>query len=81
MLFKESLAQDVEQTLKDSKNILRNDPATLSGSIGANSVLYQSYGIAPRRDPFYWVLNANLNLTLFNKVSVPFTAVITQQET
>jgi len=80
MLFKESLAQDVEQTLRDSKNILREDPVSVTGSVGASSVLYRAYGIAPRRDPFYWVLNANLNITLFNKVSIPFTAVITQQD-
>jgi hypothetical protein len=80
MLLKEGLAQDVEQAFKDSKNILKEDPVSVTGSIGANAVFYQPYGIAPRRDPFYWVLNANLNISLFNKVSVPFSAVITQQD-
>ena len=80
MILKQGLAQDVEQTLKDSKNILKENPVSVTGSIGANAVGYNAFGIAPRRDPFYWVLNANLNITLFNKVSVPFTAVITQQD-
>lgn len=80
MLFKESLAQDVEQAWQNSKNILKEPSVSIAGSIGANSIFYQAHGIAPRRDPFYWVLNANLNFTLFNKVSIPFTAVITQQD-
>ena len=72
-------AQDIEKVIADTKTALR-DPVTVSGSIGASAVFYRSFGIQPRRDPFYWVLNANLNFTLFNKVSVPFTAVFTQQD-
>lgn len=79
-LFKKSLAQDLEQSVKDAKTVLKQEPASIQGSIGANTVFYNANGIAPRRDPFYWVFNANLNLTLFNKVSLPFTAVITQQD-
>ncbi len=79
-VFTKVLAQDVEQSLKDAKNTFKQDPVSVNGSIGANTVFYNAQGIAPRRDPFYWVLNANLNISLFNKVSVPFTAVITQQD-
>ncbi|WP_317899297.1 hypothetical protein [Aurantibacillus circumpalustris] len=80
MILNKGLAQDVEQTLKDTKNIFKEDPVSLTGSIGANATLYNADGIAPRRDPFYWSFNANINVTLFNKVSMPLTAVITQQD-
>lgn len=80
MLFKKSLAQDLEQSVKDAKTVLKQEPASLNGSIGANTVFYKANGIVPRRDLFYWVFTANLNLTLFNKISLPFTAVVTQQD-
>ncbi|PBQ32315.1 hypothetical protein CNR22_11220 [Sphingobacteriaceae bacterium] len=80
MILNKGFAQDVEQTLRNVKNIPNEVPLSVTGSIAANMVFYKADGIAPRRDPFYWTLNANLNLTLFNKVNVPFTAVITQQD-
>jgi hypothetical protein len=76
----EYLSQDIEQTVKDARNILRKEVVSASGSIGASSVFYRAEGIQPRRDPFYWVLNANLNFTIFDKISVPFSAVITQRD-
>ncbi len=78
LLTVDYLSQDIEQTVKDARNILHKEVVSVSGSIGASSVLYRAEGIQPRRDPFYWVINANLNFTLFDKISVPFSAVITQ---
>jgi hypothetical protein len=75
----EGLSQDVLQTIDETKKNLKQ-PLAVTGSLGANSVFYRVTGIAPRRDPFYWVVNANLTFLLFNKISVPFTAVITQQD-
>ncbi len=74
------LGQDIEQSVAEAKNIFKQEAVSATGSIGANTVFYKPYGIAPRRDPFYWVVNANLNISLFNKITVPFTAVITQQD-
>lgn len=74
------MAQDIEKSVSEAKNLFKADPVSITGSIGANAVGYKSYGIQPRRDPFYWTINANLSVSLFNKVSVPFTAVITQQD-
>lgn len=76
-------AQDVEQKLKELKelkNILKEEPLSVTGSIGANTTFYQPYGIQPRRDPFFWSVNANLTFSILNKVTIPFTAVITQQD-
>jgi hypothetical protein len=72
-------AQDVENVLDNTKKAL-TDPVTISGSIGASSVFYRSFGINPRRDPFYWVVNANLNISILNKVQIPLSAVLTQQD-
>jgi hypothetical protein len=72
--------QDIEQTLEEGKKTIRQDPIAVSGSIGAASVIYKANGIQPRRDPFYWITNANLTFLLFNKISVPFNAVVTQQD-
>lgn len=75
-----SCAQDVEQTLKNVKDITKQDPITVNGSLSASSVFYEAFGIKPRRDPFYWVFNANLTINLFNKISVPFSGTFTQQD-
>lgn len=74
------MSQDVEQILKETKNIFKQEAFSTTGSLGASTVFYQAQGVAPRRDPFYWVINANLTITLLNKVSVPFSAVLTQQD-
>ncbi|MBL7932699.1 MAG: hypothetical protein JNL60_12395 [Bacteroidia bacterium] len=79
-MFESVLAQDIEQSVSEAKNLFKQEPISCTGSIGANAVFYKPYGIQARRDPFYWVLNANLNISLFNKINVPFTAVITQQD-
>jgi hypothetical protein len=79
-IFPAARAQDIEETWRQGKKRIKEDPFSISGSVGLNSVAYRPYGIAPRRDPLYWVLNANTTVTLFNTVSVPFTAVVTQQD-
>lgn len=73
-------AQDVEKTFKDLKELKNQDPLGMSGTLSASSVFYSAKGIKPRRDPFYWVINANVTFTLFDKVSVPFSATFTQQD-
>lgn len=80
LLLKEGRAQDIEQTANQLKATLKQDPLTITGSLGANTVFYTAQGISPRRDPFYYVFNANLNISLFNKISMPLSAVITQQD-
>lgn len=78
-LIKTSLAQNIEQEVKKIKNLGEQTPLDISGSIGVNTLFYQANGIAPRRDPFFYSIYANLTLTLFNSVSVPFTAIVTKQ--
>ncbi len=79
-LIKTGLAQNIEQEVHKIKNIGKQTPLDISGSIGLNTLFYEANGIAPRRDPFFYSINANLNLKLFNAVSVPFTAIVTRQK-
>lgn len=79
MLTKTSLSQNIEKSVADAKSIVKQDPLIINGNISASTVFYQANGIAPRRDPFYWAINANVSFSLFNKISVPFTAVFTKQ--
>lgn len=75
-----SSAQDVEESIKKIKELPNQDPLTMNGSLNASSVFYKAYGIKPRRDPFYWVINANLTFSLYNKITIPFSATFTQQD-
>lgn len=73
-------SQDVEEVLQSAKNLLKSDPFSFSGNIAANTTFYTAQGIENRRDPFFWSLNANLNLTAFGKISCPITFTLTQQD-
>lgn len=55
----------------------------LSGGLNLNSTYYTVKGIESRRDPFYWMASANLNLTWnspIGLISAPFSASFSQQE-
>lgn len=71
--------QDLESEMKNLKTSVKENPVKVSGSLGASSTYYEAQGISPRRDPFYYVLNANLQISILNKISIPFSAVFTQQ--
>lgn len=45
----------------------------ISGSIGVNTINYSSVGIDNPRDPFFWQVNANLNIKV-GILSIPFSA-------
>lgn len=54
-------------------------PLKVNGGINAQTVFYGVDGIEARRDPFFWVVNANLTLN-FLGVSAPFSATFSSQE-
>lgn len=72
MLCSTSYAQDLG-------NIGKSKPVKVNGGINANTVFYGISGAEARRDPYFWVLNANLNINVLG-VDVPFSATITSQE-
>ena len=67
-----SQAQDLEK-ISEQKII------KISGGISANTTFYNAWGIDNRRDPFYWMLSANLNLNILGIIQAPFSVTISQQ--
>lgn len=65
-------AQDVEEVIK-------TQPISYSGGISFNNTLYAASGIENRRDPYYWILNADINFDFFGVVSAPFSMTLTSQ--
>lgn len=75
-----SFAQNIEQVYSDTKGLLKNDPLNFSGGINANMTFYDAQGIENRRDPFYWSVSGNLNISVFGKISCPLSFTVTQQD-
>ncbi len=67
-------------TAQDISKVKKSKPVKVSGSIGATAGFYKSYGREARRDPFFYLLNANLNIKL-GGINIPFSAIYSQQET
>lgn len=55
-------------------------PITVSGGLGAQTIFYQSTNPNAYRKPFSYILNGNLNVTLFNVVSMPLSFTYSEQE-
>ncbi len=65
-------AQDIEK-ISESKAI------GYSGGVNITQTAYGASGMESRRDPYSWVVNANLNLTLFGVIDAPFSAHFTNE--
>jgi len=52
------------------------DPFVLSGGVGLNLRSYSASGVDPRQDPFFYGLNANLNMRIY-KFNLPFSLMVT----
>ena len=52
--------------------------AKLSGGIGGSLVGYDTKGQAAQRPPFYWIVNANVNIDIYG-MAIPFSATFTSQ--
>ena len=59
---------------QDLEKIGKDDIFKYSGGLQFSSMAYGTKGMENRRDPFFYTINANLNLTLFNVVNVPLSA-------
>lgn len=73
-------AQDIEKEYASVKQSLKSEPISVSGTAGFSSSYYVVNGISPRRDPFLSVFSANLQITLLNKITVPFSMLISTKE-
>jgi hypothetical protein len=58
---------------------LAKDNVKVSGGFGGMGTSYTSIGVPAQRDPYFWQLNANINVQI-GGVSIPFSAVLNQQE-
>ena len=56
------------------------DPFTSSGGIGLGLRSYSAQGTEERQDPFFYSLNANLNLRIY-KINFPFTLMVSAKNT
>ena len=56
------------------------DPFTSSGGIGLSMRSYSATGVEDRQDPFFYSLNANLNIRLY-KINFPFTLLVSARQT
>ena len=52
--------------------------AKISGGIGGSMVGYNTKGQESQRPPFYWVVNANINIDVYG-MAIPFSATFTSQ--
>lgn len=61
------------------EKIGKKDMITIGGGMNLNSIFYDAFGFTPRRDPFTWYFNGNLNITILD-VSLPFTYSYSNQQ-
>lgn len=74
LFFSSVHGQDIENLLEEKKYVKVN------GGVTANTTFYDANGIENRRDPFYWMLNANINFNILGIIQAPFSMTISQQE-
>lgn len=63
---------------QDLSNISEVKPVTINGGASFSQVWYGAQNINEQRPPYFWVLNANLNINLYS-VAIPFSATFTSQ--
>ena len=64
--------------LISQNNTEKKDNFKISGGLGATQTFYNVNGIENRRDPYFWLVNANLNISI-KGINIPFTASFSQQ--
>jgi len=65
---------------QDIEKVIKAKPVSISGGIGVNLGAYRAFGTENRRDPFQYLLTANLNIKLFDVIHIPLGASFSQQE-
>ena len=63
---------------QDLSDLSQVKPLTVNGGASFSQVWYGAQNINEQRPPYFWVLNANLNINLYS-VAIPFTATFTSQ--
>jgi len=64
-------AQDIEQ-------VIHNKPLNFSGGLNASGTFYHSNAESFSRDPFFWTINGNFNLSVYGVVDVPISFILSK---
>ncbi len=64
---------------QDLESFKLKEAVKVSGGIGAQTTFYNAQGMDPKRGPFFWQFNANLNFNIGGVISAPFSATISSQ--
>lgn len=63
---------------QELSGMTKKDLFKVNGSVAATGVGYAMEGAPSRRDPFYWMINANINIRVAG-IDMPFSATFSQQ--
>lgn len=64
-------AQNVEQ-------VLHNKPLQISGGVNASSKFHNTSASNSHYDPFFWLINGNLNLSVYGIINVPLSFIVSK---
>ena len=64
---------------QDLEKINWKQPIKVTGGLNITNTFYESKGMAARRDPWYWLINGNINATVFGVIAVPISFQVSQQ--
>lgn len=56
------------------------EPFNMTGGVGLNMRSYSAFGTDPRQDPFFYSLNANVNIRIY-KLNLPFSLMVSAKNT
>jgi len=68
------LASAIAAHSQDLDKIGKEDIFKYNGGLQVSSMAYNTQGMQNRRDPFFYTISANLNMTLFNVINIPLSA-------
>ena len=64
------------------QNFKSGEPLIIQGGVGVNSRSYRAFGLQNnRQNPFAGTINANVNISVYNKLNIPISALISNQST
>ena len=63
---------------QDFSKIEKKDAFKISGSVSGTQTFYHMEGKDSRRDPYFWMVGANLNISVYG-INIPLSATISQQ--
>ncbi len=64
---------------QDVENIGKAKAIKLSGGLNTSASFYAVEGTELNRDPYFWMLNANINFNFFGVVDAPFSLTLTKE--